>query len=60
MLFKLLSIPSWAKGFLAATGIAGGAATIDIVSSAPVIAENIWRGENNESFLHLVDRQSGY
>ncbi len=28
--------------------------------SAPVIAENIWRGENNESFLHLVDRQSGY
>ena len=39
MLFKLLNIPSWAKGFLAATGIAGGAATIDIASSAPAIAE---------------------
>ena len=39
MLFKLLNIPSWAKGFLAATGIAGGAATIDIASSAPVLAE---------------------
>ena len=28
--------------------------------SAPVIVENIRRGENGESFLHLVDRQSGY
>jgi glyoxylate/hydroxypyruvate reductase A len=28
--------------------------------SAPVIVENIRRGENGESFLNLVDRQSGY
>jgi glyoxylate/hydroxypyruvate reductase A len=28
--------------------------------SAPVIVENIRRGENGEGFLHLVDRQSGY
>lgn len=28
--------------------------------SAPVIVENIRRGENGEGFLHLVDRKSGY
>jgi glyoxylate/hydroxypyruvate reductase A len=28
--------------------------------AAPVIVENIRRGEAGEPFLHLVDRQSGY
>ncbi|MEM6388092.1 MAG: glyoxylate/hydroxypyruvate reductase A [Pseudomonadota bacterium] len=29
-------------------------------TAAEVIAENVWRGENGEPFLHLVDRKRGY
>lgn len=36
------------------------AAETRAVTSAPVIAENIHRGESNEPFLHLVNRELGY
>jgi len=36
------------------------AAETRAITSAPVIAENIRRGETNEPYLHLVDRNLGY